>query len=216
VKEAGSLFFPSLSKPGAQSFYHRLYTGNSKFNPPSFFPDVTVVADNQVAPIHNAVAGRTYTVLLEGFSGPGDVVVQLVQGTRSVGQTVATVPAGFDKGQVTKVRGVRCAVGAVVLCCAVLCGACAGHLSWGGVMRGLKLHGSYIHIYIHNINPGGVHGPPATGGGRPAGRRRDARIYPRCVHHDPRPLCAVRGLHDRVERVKHGGCWGWKDRAGRG
>lgn len=48
VEKKGALFFPAITKPGANAFYQQLYTGNSRFSGPSLFPDVTVVAENQV------------------------------------------------------------------------------------------------------------------------------------------------------------------------
>lgn len=104
VAKKGSMLFPAANKPGAQAYYQQLYTGLGKFSAPSLFPDVTVVAANQVAPVEAAVAGQQYRVLLENFTGVGDVVVQLVQGTSQAGETVATVSGGMKKGQVAEVR----------------------------------------------------------------------------------------------------------------
>lgn len=98
------MLFPAANKAGAQAYYQQMYTGLGRFSAPSFFPDVTVVAENQVAPVEAAVAGRNYRILLENFTGMGDVIVQLVQGTSGAGETVATVEGGMKKGQVLTVR----------------------------------------------------------------------------------------------------------------
>ncbi len=99
-----ALYFPALSKPGAQTFYQGLYTGKGAFAPPVFFPDVTVVSPSTPAPVTDAVAGRTYKILLEGFMAMGSVAVELIQGTRTEGQVIATVPGEMKQGEVVEVR----------------------------------------------------------------------------------------------------------------
>ena len=99
IAKKGALFFPALTKPGAQTYYQQLYTGAGKLSAPSIFPDVTVVAASEVAPVQKAVAGQRYSIILENFSGPGDVAVELIQGTRSSGTVLTTVPGGMEKGK---------------------------------------------------------------------------------------------------------------------
>lgn len=99
IEKKGALFFPALTNPGAQAYYQQMYTGVGKLSAPSIFPDVTVVAASEVAPIQKAEAGRRYSVILENFSGPGDVTVELIQGTRSSGTVLTTVPGGMEKNK---------------------------------------------------------------------------------------------------------------------
>jgi hypothetical protein len=103
ITKRGALFFPALDTPNGAAFYQNLYTGNS-MDSGAYWPDVTLVAPQEVAPVTDAYAGNTYSILLEGFSMKQDVTVQLFQGTANTGTTVATVPGSMASGDVRKVQ----------------------------------------------------------------------------------------------------------------
>ena len=114
IAKRGALFFPALDTIDGAAFYQKLYTGNT-MDSGALWPDVTVVAAHEVAPVQDAIAGYTYSILLEGFSMKQDVTVELFQGTAKTGTTVATVPGGMAMGDVRKVEWVAPAPDAAAL-----------------------------------------------------------------------------------------------------
>jgi len=102
VSKKQALFFPATDTEKGRAFYQNIYTGNA-LDSQSLWPDVTLVSAHEVAPVQHAVAGQTYTILLEGFAMKSEVALQLFQGTQETGAVVATVPGGIGLGEVRKV-----------------------------------------------------------------------------------------------------------------